>query len=407
MEEMWLFLLQEIKSEVVIFLVSLCVASLGLAPSSAASPNIFNVDTFGAVGDGKTDDSHAFLRAWGAACAAYGGPTIYIPGAKIFLLKPIQFQGPCNSSINIQVLGNLVAPRDMWMWKDAFSWLLFYGINQLTIYGSGKIDGQGSLWWAKHCQNCKSAPTAMSFQSLNGLVLKGLRIVNSPRNHISINGCTDVSIHDIGIWAPEDSPNTDGINIGNSQHVEIRNSNIGTGDDCISVLSGTSNVSISRINCGPGHGISIGSLGQDGSQAMVEKIHVEHCTFNGTSNGARIKTWEGGSGYARGITFEHIYVNSVEIPILIDQHYFCSTNCQHEGSAVRVSDVKFVGIHGTATLSQPIKLTCSNIVPCTDIVLSDIILTHVDPKIPISSNCTNAHGPPCPGCIPSLPCLGK
>ncbi|KAK1271027.1 putative polygalacturonase [Acorus gramineus] len=82
-----------------------------------------------------------------------------------------------------------------------------------------------------------------------------------------------------------------------------------------------SNVNITGVACGPGHGISIGSLGKDGDRATVEQIHVQHCSFSGTTNGARIKTWQGGSGYARGITFNNITLTSTANPIIIDQFY--------------------------------------------------------------------------------------
>jgi hypothetical protein len=37
---------------------------------------------------------------------------------------------------------------------------------------------------------------------------------------------------------------------------------------------------------------SIGSLGRNGGTAAVEFIDVKNVRFTGTTNGARIKTWE-------------------------------------------------------------------------------------------------------------------
>ena len=47
--------------------------------------------------------------------------------------------------------------------------------------------------------------------------------------HISITGCEDVDIGNLQILAPKDSPNTDGIDISNSSHINIHDSNIQTG----------------------------------------------------------------------------------------------------------------------------------------------------------------------------------
>uniref|UniRef100_A0A8R7U3Z5 Polygalacturonase n=2 Tax=Triticum urartu TaxID=4572 RepID=A0A8R7U3Z5_TRIUA len=88
--------------------------------------------------------------------------------------------------------------------------------------------------------------------------------------------CTQVQVHNVSITAPGDSPNTDGINMGSSNHVNISSCSMHTGDDCVSILSGTTNVNITNTTCGPGHGISVGSLGgvADGP-TLVEKISVQ------------------------------------------------------------------------------------------------------------------------------------
>lgn len=71
---------------------------------------------------------------------------------------------------------------------------------------------------------------ALNFHKCDGLSLSGLTHINSARNHISINQCTGVDVSNLKIIAPDDSPNTDGIDISRSTHMNIRNSLIGTGD---------------------------------------------------------------------------------------------------------------------------------------------------------------------------------
>ncbi|KAK1286420.1 putative polygalacturonase [Acorus calamus] len=50
--------------------------------------------------------------------------------------------------------------------------------------------------------------------------------------------------------------NTDGIDITQSNNVIIENCTIGTDDDCIALGNAMSNVNITGVACGPGHGIS-------------------------------------------------------------------------------------------------------------------------------------------------------
>lgn len=64
------------------------------------------------------------------------------------------------------------------------------------------------------------------------------------------------------------------------------------GDDCVSIQTGCSNVYIHNVNCGPGHGISIGSLGKDNTKACVSNITVRDVIMHNTMNGVRIKTWQ-------------------------------------------------------------------------------------------------------------------
>ncbi|RWR72092.1 Glycoside hydrolase [Cinnamomum micranthum f. kanehirae] len=84
----------------------------------------------------------------------------------------------------------------------------------------------------------------------------------------------------------------DAIHIGSSSGIKIFHSIIGTGDGCISLGPGSSNVSISIIFCGPGPGISASSLGKYPNEEDVVGLTVRNCTFTGTTNDLRIKAWE-------------------------------------------------------------------------------------------------------------------
>ncbi|XP_068646748.1 probable polygalacturonase At3g15720 isoform X2 [Aristolochia californica] len=377
----------------------------GLAPSIFG---LFNVVDFGAVGDGRTDDTEAFKRAWIATCGAHGASsTLHIPRGKTFLLNTIMFTGKCNASrINFWLQGNLVAPARGRLAGTA-SWITFFVVDSLTITGGGQMDGQGYSWWPKEClerpfkpcSNALGRPTLMAFERCNMLNLNSVRLVNSARNHVTVDGCNQVSFSNLRISSPGNSPNTDGINIGSSTNVQITNSIIESGDDCISFLPGTFNVSVSYIKCGPGHGISIGSL----ERGEVEQVHVSRCSFKNTLFGARIKTKQGGSGHVRGISFRDIQINSVYFPIDIDQYYLSNRN---HTSAIAISDVEFENIMGTSTGDVAIKLACSETVPCTDIRLGRVNLVSVIPKKPTSSYCLSVHGPRCHDCCPQVPCLG-
>ncbi|CAL5350636.1 unnamed protein product [Camellia sinensis] len=256
--------------------------------------------------------------------------------------------------------------------------------------------------------DCKTRPAALTFNRCNNLQLSGLRHVDSANNHISITNCAVVTISNIHITAPETSPNTDGIDISNSNRIVIHDSYIGTGDDCIAMINGCKYINITGVNCGPGHGISIGSLGKNGSRATVEELHVKNCTFNGTQNGARIKTWQGGSGYAKTISFVDIILIETGNPILIDQYYCPHDTCKDQTSAVGISNVSFTGFRGTTNTIDAIQLNCSKNVPCTDIELNQINIMpapDMKPGTILQSTCINAHGTSNTSNNPKVTCL--
>ncbi|KAF8023320.1 hypothetical protein BT93_F0735 [Corymbia citriodora subsp. variegata] len=378
----------------------LCVASTAFGSprplrSNEDDTSFLNVFDYGAKGDGQSDDSGAFLKAWEAACngdKAGQGPTIFVPYGKSFLLRPLQFQGPCKSeSIQFQIWGNITAPAKIEEWHncESGSWILFSEITNLKLTGKGYFDGRGQAWWSKdesqllpHDDDDDSCdrPKALTFLKIVNLELSGPTHLNSPRAHIRLEDSTSVKLTDLLIQAPEDSPNTDGIAIGASSHIEIRDCTIETGDDCIAIKGGTSNIEVTNVKCGPGHGISVGSLGYEGAHETVEEVYVRNCEFKSSDNGARIKTWEGGSGYVRGILFENIKVSDTKRPIIIDQSY-CDdqkSSCKVASSVVTISDVTYRHVRGISKSDLAIDLSCAAGTGCTNIVLDDIDLSSED-----------------------------
>ncbi|CAN1150948.1 Probable polygalacturonase At3g15720 [Linum perenne] len=367
----------------------------------------FNVLDYGAVGDGRTDSTNAFMKAWRDFCGATGQPTLVIPSGNVFMLKPLTFEGPCRSpKLLVKLQGTLVAPGNVNAWgTNEGSWIQFAYVGGLTVNGGGKLDGQGQIWW-DHCnydRNCKR-PTALSFHSCDNLNLNSLHHVNSPRNHISINSCKAAEIFNLMITAPDESPNTDGIDIAASSNINIHDSFMGTGDDCIAINGFSSHINITRVMCGPGHGISIGSLGKNGVFETVEDVHVQDCTFKGTTNGARIKTWKGGKGYVRRVSFEDITFVNAENPIIIDQEYF-SEGSPPSNNYVEISDVTYTGVVGTSKDERAVYFNCVGGSGCKDIKVENVeIRSAVEGKLPIAV-CNNAHGVSLGDRSPKISCL--
>ena len=95
----------------------------------------------------------------------------------------------------------------------------------------------------------------LRFSNSNNIEINGVTSVNSQLYHIVFDGCKNVKVEGVKISASGRSPNTDGIHVQLSNGVTILNSNIATGDDCVSVGAGTTNLWIENMACGPGHGV--------------------------------------------------------------------------------------------------------------------------------------------------------
>ncbi|KAK7284542.1 hypothetical protein RJT34_19289 [Clitoria ternatea] len=390
-------------------------------PPSRNASVVFNVQTFGAIGDGIADDTESFKMAWDTACQSESEVNvILVPKGFSFIIQSTIFTGPCQGGLVFKVDGTLMPPDGPESWpknNSRHQWLVFYRITGMSLEGGGLIDGRGQKWWDLPCKPHKGtgettstrpcdSPIAVRFFMSSNLTVQGLRIKNSPQFHFRFDGCKNVHIESIYITAPKLSPNTDGIHIENTNDVKIYNSVISNGDDCVSIGSGCYDVDIKNITCGPGHGISIGSLGYHDSRACVSNITVRDSYIKVSDNGVRIKTWQGGSGSVSGVTFSNIQMISVRNPIIIDQFYCLTKDCTNKSSAVSVTNILYTKIKGTYdTRSPPMRFACSDSVPCTNLTLSDIELLPSQGFIVLDPFCWNAYGDLQTLTIPPVSCL--
>ncbi|XP_019158705.1 PREDICTED: exopolygalacturonase clone GBGA483-like [Ipomoea nil] len=355
-----------------------------------------SVKKSGAKGDGKCDDAPAFKKAWGEVCKAAAPSTLKVPAGK-YMVGQIGFLGPCKSAITFDAGdATFIAPTDPTAFKTKDGWILFSMVKDLTVTG-GTFDGRGSAAWKiNNCNknfngNCKNLPINLNFGTLTNGVVKGVTSVDSKFFHMNVIQAKNLTLSKITIKAPGDSANTDGIHIGRSHGVTVDGAEIKTGDDCISFGDGCQNVTVENVKCGPGHGISIGSLGRYPNEQPVMGVTVKHCKLSNTLNGVRIKTWPASpNGVASGMHFEDVKMDNVSNPILIDQQY-CPWNQCKTGvpSKIKINDVSFKEITGTSATKVAVKLLCSSGVPCNKVVLSGVKLEYKGTNGSAISECDN------------------
>ncbi|KAJ9558756.1 hypothetical protein OSB04_013370 [Centaurea solstitialis] len=381
-----------------IILSAICLTNPTMVAADA--PGLINVLNFGAMADGKTDSARAFQAAWNSACSSANPATIYVPAGRFFL-SSANFQGQScnNTAIEFCIDGTLVAPSDYRKFKTADNvWIKFDKVVGVSISG-GILDGQGAALWACKASSgsCPTGATTLGFYNSRNIVIGGLSSINSQKFHIVFDGSENVNLQGITISAAGNSPNTDGVHIQSSSNVTVLNSRIATGDDCISIGPGSSNLWIQGIICGPGHGISIGSLGWTAQEPGVQNVTVTTSMFKATENGVRIKTWARESnGFVTGVVFEHLTMVLVDNPVIIDQHYCPGSEigrCPEAVSGIRISNVTYDDIRGTSAKEVGVKLDCSKEHPCSGITMEGVNLSYNNR--PAQDICINAIGTSC------------
>ncbi|KAJ1433219.1 Pectin lyase fold/virulence factor [Sesbania bispinosa] len=318
-----------------------------LVSSAKVQSRVVDVTKYGATSKG--DITQALTIAWKEACTSTSPSKVFIPNGT-YKLRQVNLNGPCKAPIEVQVLELLMA------------WAKLLG-NKMIVEKN---------------KNCKMISMNFGFNFLNNSIIKGITSKDSKSFHVNVLGCKNVTFNNFSITAPTSSPNTDGIHIGRSSGINITNSYIATGDDCISLGDGTRQITVLNVTCGPGHGISVGSLGKYPNEEPVESLTVRNCTLNNTDNGLRIKTWPGTqiTSLASDFHFEDIIMVNVTNPVIIDQEYCPWNQCSKQApSKIKISRVTFKDIKGTSATQKGVILICSSGTPCEDVELSDIDLT--------------------------------
>src|ERR1017187_5241595 len=309
-------------------LVWLALAGLAFAdpPLPVITNQVFVVTNsiYGAIGDGLTNNAAAIQSAINDA-GTNGGGTVEIPGngtLSTYLSGPINLTNGINPQIDRGVMLQML-PRSNWP-SASTPFINGSKLHDVEISGPGTIDGQGTNWWFP---KASSRPNFINFSGCTRVLVQNVTLQNPPTFHLMLKGNNlDLTIQDITINTPFDSPNTDGMYLA-STNVLIRNCSISDGDDNIEIggsAAAAANITVSNCTFGTGHGLSIGSLIQTQIVGDVRGVHdllVSNCTFNGTEYGIHMKSDRDRGGVVQNLTYRDITMTNVNFPIAIYGYY--------------------------------------------------------------------------------------
>lgn len=277
----------------------------------------FNVRDFGAVGDGKTDDTLAVQQAIDA-CARTGGGVVALHNG-VFLVGSLELRShvDLNLSSTATLLGSPNASAYHLDEKTPYRLIgrsLIYarGCEQISITGQGTIDGQGARF---NAGDRDERPVLVRFRDCRNVKIEGVLVKNAASFAVHPIHCRQVRIEGIRIDSRV-RPNNDGIDLDGCQEVFISNCNITTIDDSIALKSLEPGAPCSDIvvtNCILSSDCAAIRLGPD-AVTNIERVAVSNCVIRDTHlNGIKIEESFGAA--MKDLVFSNIVMDNVKGPI--------------------------------------------------------------------------------------------
>lgn len=315
-----------------------------------------NVRQFGAVGDGVHDDTSA-IQAAITCCPRQG--RVLIPAGQyrvkpLFLKSHISLEVQQGAVLQLErdrslfpVLPGMIQSTDekddynLGTWEgnplDMFG-SLFTGVEvkDVTIYGQGIADGmaQESDWWVEHrTRRGAWRPRLLYLCRCKHVTVQGMTFRNSPAWNLQPYFSQNLKFLNVSVQAPASSPNTDGFDPESCKDILVAGAHFSLGDDCIALKAGKlymgqtyatpcENIEIVHCLMENGHGgVTVGSEMAGG----VKHVRVRDCVMRNTDRGLRVKTrrGRGRNGVIDDIVFDHVEMQQVGAPFVVNCLYFC------------------------------------------------------------------------------------
>lgn len=359
-----------------------CVAveSSTPAPAStvalaAAHATVFNPLDFGAVPDGKTNNTAAFKKTM-AAVAQAGGGTIWVPAGK-YLTGSVQLVDNVtlhlDAGAELLYSGNpsdspVVAAR--WECTNVYTYApLIYadGKHNIAITGRGTLNGQGWNWWWRSVARgtppagidptiARTAwralyarieagekvtvddfavakeylrPSLVGLYNCKNVLVEGVTLFKSPMWMLHPVYSEDIVIRGVRFVSadPENQPsaegvgpNGDGVDVDSCRNVRISDCFFSTSDDCIVIKSGRDNDGIRTArpteyititNCIMYKGHGAVVIGSETSGG-IRNVTASNIVSKGTDTGVRIKSQRGRGGVMENFRFDNWVIEDAQ-----------------------------------------------------------------------------------------------
>ena len=234
--------------------------------------------------------------------------------------------------------------------------LYAFRCKNIAVTGKGTLDGHGHVWWPMKNYNIGMQdlmkkgkmlvpveervydrpeqgvrPRMLQFVECENVLIEEVTLTNSPSWTVHPAWCKNITVRNISVKNPLDSPNTDGVNLESCKRGLVEGVQVETGDDAFCLKAGRDedawdagipceDIVIRNCSSSGGHGgFTVGSE----TSACIRNAYVHDCHFEGDLYSAvRFKTMKGRGGVVENIDCENITAtNATKSALIITMRY--------------------------------------------------------------------------------------
>lgn len=372
---------REMKMRTRIGLMALLLAGNLATYAGDLAPGIFNIDNFGAVGDGVTLNTQS-IQAAIDSCSASGGGTVlvgnggYVTGT--FYMKS---HVTLHVSAGSKLLGSADyddyatdTHKQMYKMESKLDRCLIFARDAhfFAIEGHGVIDGRG---YKEDFPEYR--PTLIRFVDCSHIKMRDITLKDPASWTTAWLYCQNIVIEGVHIESMANG-NGDGLDFDGCENVRVSNCSFNNSDDCICLQASLVDKPCRDVvitNCifqTRWGGIRIGLL----SRGDFESVTVSNCIFKDIrDSGLKIQMNEGGA--MRNMVFSNLVMKNVPRPIFMTfcQQKACVDAPEEMAPMNEMGNFIFDGILVDNSMTDEhsaIFITGMPGNPITNIMLSDI-----------------------------------